>query len=84
MRSKRFTLADLVDAEQTNSIFVADLRFAEQKKYLRLPALDLTQVAFDLIEKFHVNSVKTQHQQQTSSSWGYKALATATGKVAYD
>jgi len=36
LRSKRFTLAD---AEQTNSIFVADLRFAEQKKYLRLPAL---------------------------------------------
>jgi len=36
LRSKRFTL---VDAEQTNSIFVADLRFAEQKKYLRLPAL---------------------------------------------
>ena len=39
MRSKRFTLADLADAEQTISIFVADLRFAEQKKYLRLPAL---------------------------------------------
>jgi len=38
LRSKRFTLAD---AEQTNSIFVADLRFAEQKKYLRLPALVL-------------------------------------------
>ena len=36
LRSKRFTLAD---AEQTNSIFVADLRFAEQKKYLRFPAL---------------------------------------------
>ena len=42
LRSKRFTLADLADAEQTNSIFVADLRFAEQKKYLRLPALDFT------------------------------------------
>jgi len=36
LQSKRFTLAD---AEQMNSIFVADLRFAEQKKYLRLPAL---------------------------------------------
>ena len=41
MRSKRFTLGDLADAEQTNSIFVADLRFAEQKKYLRLPALSI-------------------------------------------
>jgi len=41
LRSKRFTLADLADADQTNSIFVADLRFAEQKKYLRLPALHI-------------------------------------------
>jgi len=36
LRRKRFILAD---AEQTNLIFVADLRFAEQKKCLRLPAL---------------------------------------------
>ena len=42
LRSKRFTLADLADAEQTNSIFVADLRFAEQKKYLRLSALQIS------------------------------------------
>jgi len=26
---------------------------------------DLPQVAFDLIDTFHVSSVKTQHQRQT-------------------
>jgi len=26
---------------------------------------DLAQVAFDLIDRFHVSSVKTQHQRQT-------------------
>jgi len=45
---------------------------------------DLAQVAFDLIDGFHVGSVNTQHQQKTWSSWGFEALATATGKAAYD
>jgi len=51
LRSKRFTLAD---AEQTNSIFVEDLRFAEQKKYLRLPALQIGPPAI-IIEVFPRN-----------------------------
>jgi len=33
---------------------------------------------------FHVISAKVQHQQQTLNSWDFEALATATGKAAYD
>jgi len=36
---------DHADAEQTNSIFIVDLRFAEQKKYLRLPALTIALIS---------------------------------------
>jgi len=48
LRSKRSTLADLADAEQTNSIFVADLLFAEQKnicdsQHWKLISLDISQ-----------------------------------------
>jgi len=64
LRSKSFTLAD---AEQTNSIFVADLRFAEQKKYLRLPALLTAQTSepsvmtanfFKLIADFCISKIQ--------------------------
>jgi len=42
---------------------------------------DLAQAASDLIDRFHVSSVKTQHERRT---WGSEALATATSKTAYD
>jgi len=47
---------------------------------------DLAKVGFDLIDRFHVCSVKTRHQRQTLKQLGFEteALATATGKAAYD